>query len=50
MVVNDDGTRYITEELDDLGQKYADESEYEDDPIDGVLWKYFYFICGLYLF
>ncbi|CAB4492189.1 unnamed protein product [Rhizophagus irregularis] len=34
MVVNDDGTRYITEELDDLGQKYADESEYEEDPID----------------
>ncbi|GBB91734.1 hypothetical protein RclHR1_01910018 [Rhizophagus clarus] len=34
MVVNDDGTQYITEELDDLGQKYADESEYEDDPMD----------------
>jgi hypothetical protein len=45
MVVNDDGTRYITEELDDLGQKYADESEYEDDPIDGVV--LFYLPCLL---
>ncbi|CAG8474984.1 7713_t:CDS:10 [Funneliformis mosseae] len=35
MVVNDDGTQYITEELDDLGQKYTDDSEYEDDPADG---------------
>ena len=36
MVVNDDGSQHIEEELDDLGQRYTDDSEYEDDLMDGM--------------
>ncbi|CAG8488476.1 3369_t:CDS:2 [Funneliformis mosseae] len=30
------GLVFSEEELDDLGQKYTDDLEYEDDPADGL--------------